>query len=368
VAKLNIQPANQPTTPGVSEPQSLTVQPGETIQSALDRAWPGDTIEVPYAVYHERVVVDLSDITLRGLPNEQGEWPVLDGEGKLADGVIASGNNFELANFHIRNYTDNGVLVEGATGVHLHDLFAESTGVYGVYPVQSTDVIIERVKATEVNDAGIYAGKCENVIVRDSEAWGNVIGIEVENTVNAEVYNNHTYDNALGIFIDLLPQLQSKVSLNTKVHDNISENNNHANFAPADTSAALVRTGTGLLILAADRVEVYNNTIRDNKTAGIAMFNLTIGYDENEIDVGPNPEHNHIHDNTLAHNGYDADAFVKNLVGSGYDILWDGSGWNNRFDQPGASMFPPILPDSSWAPPAYNAYWRLVNFVVGLLG
>ena len=365
-ARFIVTSSDQPVEPRA--PMTITVQPGETIQAAVDRARPGDTIEVPYGLYTERVAIDLSDITLRGIPNEKGEWPILDGEGRLADGVIASGNNFELANFHVRNTTDNGVLVEGATGVHLHDLFTENTGAYGVYPVQSTDVLIERSTATGVNDAGIYAGQCEKVVIRDSVAYGNVIGIEVENTVGAEVYNNHAYDNALGIFIDLLPQLTSKVSLDTKVYNNIAENNNHENFAPAKTSAALVRTGTGLLLLAADHVEVYSNTIRGNKTAGVAVFNLTIGFDEDEIDVGPNPEHNWIHDNVMQNNGTDADEFVRSLGISGSDILWDGSGWNNRFDQPGASSFPPLLPGSSWAPPFYNLYWRTLSFVIGLLG
>jgi parallel beta-helix repeat protein len=365
-AKLNAAPSGLPATSRA--PATIVVQPGETIQAAIDRARPGDTIEVPFGVYREAVAIDFSNVRLIGIPNEAGEWPILDGEGRLANGVASSGNHFEAANFRVRNFTGNGVLVEGATGVHLHDLFTENTGVYGVYPVQSSDVLIERVTATGVNDAGIYAGKCENVVVRDSLAHGNVIGIEIENTVNAEVVGNHVYDNSLGIFIDLLPQLSSKVSLSTKVHGNIAESNNRPNFAPSTSNAAKVRTGTGILLLAADHVEVYGNIVRDNKTAGIAVFNLKIGFEEDEIDVGPNPEHNRIHDNTLQHNGYDADEFVRKLIGAGADILWDGSGWDNRFDQPGASAFPPLLPGGDWAPPFYNLYWRALNVVIGLLG
>ncbi len=368
IAKINAPQTAQAGSPPAHTPTTVVVQQGETIQAAVDRAGPGDTLQVPYGLYTERVVIDLSDIKLIGVPNDKGEPPILDGEGKLADGVIASGNNFEMANFHVRNYTSNGVLVEGATGVHLHDLFAENTGVYGVYPVRSTNVVIEKVKAVGLNDAGIYAGKCENVVVRDNEVYGNVIGIEVENTVNAEVYDNHAHDNSLGIFIDLLPQLPSKVSLNTKVYNNLSENNNTENFAPPDSNQALVRTGTGIVLLASDHVEVYGNTLRGNKTGGIAIFNLTIGFDQDEIDVGPNPEHNYIHDNTLEHNGYDADPFIKDMLGSGYDIIWDGSGVDNRFAQPGASSFPPVLPGKSWPDPFYNLYWRALNFVVGLLG
>ncbi|MCA9995282.1 MAG: right-handed parallel beta-helix repeat-containing protein, partial [Anaerolineales bacterium] len=169
------------------EPMTIRVQPGESIQTAVDRAQPGDTIEVPYGTYHERVVVDLSDITLVGVPNDAGEWPILDGEGVLTEGIISSGNNFSVGNFTVRNYTDNGVLVEGVTGVHFHDIYAENVGTYGIYPVQSTNVLIERMEVTGVDDAGIYAGQCENVTVRDSVVYGNVIGIELENTAGGEV-------------------------------------------------------------------------------------------------------------------------------------------------------------------------------------
>ena len=88
--------------------------------------------------------------------------------------------------------------------MHFYDLYAENTGTYGIYPVRSTDVLIERVEATGVDDAGIYAGQCENVVVRDSVAHGNVLGIELENTLGGEVYGNHLYDNSNGILIVLL--------------------------------------------------------------------------------------------------------------------------------------------------------------------
>jgi parallel beta-helix repeat protein len=350
------------------EAATVRVGPNESIQHAVDRSGPGDIIEVPYGVYHEAVVIDWSDIQLVGIPNEQGEWPVLDGEGRRADGVIASGNNFEMANFAVKNYTSNGVLVEGATGVYLHDLYVENTGVYGVYPVRCTDVVMERIEATRMNDAAIYAGKSENVIIRNTLTYGNVIGIELENTVTGEVYDNVARDNTVGIFIDLLPQLPSKVSLYTKVHDNLIENNNGENFAVPGTSAALIPPGTGMLVLAADEVEIYNNTIRGNKSGGLAVFNLGIGFSTSEIDVGPNPEHVYAHDNVYENNGFDADPFVKNLLGRGFDIIWDGNGADNYFDEQVSSSFPPVLPKSSWPQPLYNLYWRLLNFVVGLVG
>jgi parallel beta-helix repeat protein len=255
-------------------------------------------------------------------------------------------------------------------GVHFHDIFAENVGTYGVYPVQSTDVLVERVTVTGVNDAGIYAGQCENVVIRDSTAYGNVIGIEVENSLSAEVYNNHAYDNSLGVLIILLPQLTSKISSGARVYDNVIEANNHPNFAPEGATARIAPPGTGILIVASDNNEVYGNEIRDNKTAGLAVFSLTGtgAFDENEIDVGPLPEGNTIHSNNYANNGYDPDPVVAELGIPAGDILWDGSGAGNRFDEPGAAGgFPPLLPGSGWPGFMQRAYGNLLNFVIGLV-
>ena len=36
---------------------------------------------------------------VKGIPNEDGEFPILDGEGKLTEGVIASSNNFYICRY-----------------------------------------------------------------------------------------------------------------------------------------------------------------------------------------------------------------------------------------------------------------------------
>jgi cytochrome c peroxidase len=350
-------------------PQTIRVADGESIQTAVDRAQPGDTVEIPYGIYNERVVIDISDFTLRGLPNETGEFPILDGQGELPEGVLASGNNFTVSHLHVRNYTDNGILVEGVTGVHFHDIFAENVGTYGVYPVQSTNVLIERVVTTGVDDAGIYAGQCENVIVRDSEAYGNVLGIELENTLNGEVYNNHVHDNTLGILIVLLPQLTSKISADTRVYDNVVENNNLPNFAPGGF-ARIAPVGTGILLLATDNAEVTNNTITGNDTVGVAVFGLerSGGFDMNEVDVGPQSENVWVHGNTFSGNGRNPDPATADLGIPGADVIWDGQGTNNRFDEPEASTFPPLLPGSGWPDWAYRAYYNILNLAIEQMG
>ena len=71
----------------------------------------------------------------------------------------------------------------------------------------------ERVTVTGMTSAGVYAGSSEEVSISEVEAYGNAIGIKVENSMHSEVYASHAFENAVGIFIALQPHLPSKVSL-----------------------------------------------------------------------------------------------------------------------------------------------------------
>ncbi len=364
-AGLNTGSSDKPPEDG--GPRTIRVQAGESIQAAVDRARPGDIVEIAFGTYHETVVVDISNLTLLGMPDERGGYPVLDGRGILADAVIASGNKFEAGYLKIINYTSNGVLVEGVTGVHLHHLWAENTGVYGLYPVQSTDVLIEESVVIGANDAGIYAGQSTEVEIRRNEVYRNVLGIEAENTVATEIYDNHAHDNTMGILVVLLPNLTSKVSLDTRVYDNLIENNNHENFAQEGTAAALAPSGSGIALIGADGVVVFGNTFRGNKTAGVGIFHLNIAFPPERINVPATPENIRVHGNIFENNGYDADAFVRDMGIPGADILWDVSGNGVALDEAEAEAFPPLVPTSRWPQFAYNIYWRLLNFLIGLL-
>jgi parallel beta-helix repeat protein len=351
------------------DPVTLIVGEGESLQSVVDGAQSGDTILIPYGVYHERVAVDKNNITIRGIPNAAGDYPVLDGENRLTEAVISSGNNFEISHLAVLNYTDNGVLVEGIQNVHMHHMYVENTGTYGLYPVQSSGILIENSEVIGANDAGIYAGQSMDVVIRNNIVHGNVLGIEVENTVGGEVYGNHAYNNTNGILIILLPQLTSQVSLNTVVYGNLVENNNHVNFALEGTAASLMPVGSGIGLVASDHVEVYGNTIRGNDSAGLGIFNLLIAYDEAEVDIGPRPEHIFIHDNEFNGNGGSPDPFIADMGIPGADILWDVSGWNVHFEEAeGTDIFPPLVPDPNWPDWLFNLYWQALNFAIGLMG
>jgi parallel beta-helix repeat protein len=359
VAKAGPGSALRPSSASARAATVFTVNPGQSIQAAVDQARPGDTIEVEPGTYKEQVLVDIDDITLRGKKNGDAR-AVLDGDNELTDAVIASGHGFTIEGFGLRNYTSNGITVHGATRVVFRDLEVENTGLYGVYPVECRDVLVTGVRATGIRDAAIYVGQSRDIVVKGNEVLRNVTGIEIENSVNALVEDNYAHDNTGGILVFLLPNNPSKVGSDTKVVRNRVIGNNHRNFGDPTAIVSQVPAGTGIFIIGADRTEVTGNEIRGNDSFGIAVVSLKQAFPKGAtFDVGPTPEGNWIHGNTLADNGKNPAASVK-ATGGGGDLVWDGSGWDNRWDQPGARSVPPLLPSKGWPDLFARAFSRVV--------
>src|SRR5215510_7192653 len=103
------------------QPTVCRINPGQSIQAALDRAIPGDTIEIRPGAYSETLLVDVDDITIRGL-KENDRRPILDGQNKLTDAVITSSHNFTIENLVIKDYVNNGVTVHGGQNSTFRDL------------------------------------------------------------------------------------------------------------------------------------------------------------------------------------------------------------------------------------------------------
>ncbi|MCB8976162.1 MAG: hypothetical protein H6657_01905 [Ardenticatenaceae bacterium] len=78
-------------------------------------------------------------------------------------------------------------------------------------------------------------------------------------------------------------------------------------------------------------------------------------------------EGNWVHSNTYINNGYDADPFVRDLGIPTADILWDGTGMDNRFNEESATSFPPLIPGDGWPSFARRGYTNILGFLVDQL-
>ena len=325
-------------------PRIVTVRPGQSIQEAVDKAGRNGIVRIYPGTYHENVLVIHHGVTIEGII-QNGKRPVLDGKNLLSDGIAALGNHFTIQNLEIRNYQGNGVVVHKARNVTFRNLRVHNTGLYGVYPVECDGVLVEKCVVSGVRDAGIYVGQSRNIIVRQNEAFENVTGIEIENSVNALVEENYVHHNTGGILVFLLPFNPSKVQDATVVRRNRVVHNNTPNFADPNAIVSNVLKGTGIMILAADRTEVYENEVVGNDSFGIAVVSLLNLFPRNTpFDVEPFPDGNRIYRNLLRDNGKNPDPRLTKYGVRPVDLLWDMSGRDNKWDQPGATTFPDNLP------------------------
>lgn len=175
-----------------------------------------------------------------------------------------------------------------------------TNGSYGLYPVLCENVLIDSCIAIGASDAGIYVGQSKHIIVRNSAAYQNVAGIEIENSLYADVYNNKAIGNTGGILVFDLPDLVQKKGGHVRVHHNLVQDNNLKNFAPKGNIVGNVPKGTGMMVLATSNVEVFENQIINHATIGVAIVSYFMT--ENEIkdkEYDPYPTTVAVHHNTF---------------------------------------------------------------------
>ena len=139
--------------------------------------------------------------------------------------------------------------------------------------MQTRNVLIEDSIAIGASDAGIYVGQSRNVVIRRNRAERNVAGIEVENTIGADVYDNVATENTGGILVFNMPNLPQPGS-QTRVYNNHVFANNTGNFGHAGTPVASIPAGSGIVVNSNDLVEIFDNDISDNRTANIIISSL----------------------------------------------------------------------------------------------
>ena len=289
----------------------VVVKDGESIQAAVKNAEPGTTIQVMPGTYKETVYIDKDGIRLIGII-EGGRRAVLDGEGKLNDAILYSGNNVVVENFTITRYKGNGIMSQAGNNWEIRNNLIIDTGVYGIFPQLGQNGVIEHNVVSGIEDAAIYVGMSDNVHVAYNDVFDSVAGIEIENSRHAIVEANRVYNNTGGILAFITPGLPIKTTFDVIIRNNFIIANNHANFGAPGSTVAGIPAGTGILVMAADDVVIEGNIIRDNKNAGIIITdhgnaaNVTV-----DPESDPNSDRIKILNNTMVNNGFDPIAEIK---------------------------------------------------------
>jgi parallel beta-helix repeat protein len=305
--------------PGASE---------SAISTAFVTAAPNSTIAFAAGTYsftNSLNLANVAGVTIRGAGSDTSDvkkQTVLDfstvvgsGEGIVADTT----DSLLFVDFIARDTKGNGIKVinsDGVTWRNVKTLWSNpdghTHGAYGLYPVQSHNVLIENCEVAGAADAGVYVGQSDHIVVRDNDVHDNVAGIEIENSSYADVHDNNAHDNVGGILVFNMPDLAVNEGGWNHVFHNQIVNNNTANFARRGSSVARVPGGTGAFVLAGHDVEIDHNTFSGNNAAAFSIVSYAITGDSRLADPTSLqygyaakmwPARVYVHDNSFSDNG-----------------------------------------------------------------
>ena len=323
----------------------------EKVIEAFIMAEDSSTIQIPAGFYElntQLILDNKSSIKIKGAGMDQTvlSFRNLKSGG---EGVKIVGKNISIEDLSIEDAPGDGIKAQHTDGITFRRINVTWTngdksenGTYAIYPVQCKNVMIDECIASHSKDAGIYVGQSENIVVKNSLAFGNVAGIEIENSDNAEVFGNTARDNSGGILVFNLPGLPKSDGKGTKIYDNDIIDNNHENFAtpigegPNGNTVTMIPPGSGIVLLAAKEVEVYNNRILRNKTAGVSIASYQVtGFPAEAPNWSPYTVGIYVHDNQYERETFAMPDLTRELgqlisvhnafgIGKTQDIIYDG--------------------------------------------
>jgi len=232
---------------------AVFVKPGERIQSAIDAAHPGETIEVSSGTYLEALVIDRS-LILKGIGSEGG-LPRLESENGPAITIKA-----------------NGVILEGIWAKSLSGW----TGDAGIL-VLSNDNIIRYNMASGSGNVGIFLQKCSNNTVFGNVVQGNGNeGLLLDNSSRNLLEKNEVSDNRYGC--KLVGSRENRIlgnSFSQNRFDAINLQESHANLIEGNNAAG----SDSALVVDSSRDNIVRNNDFVGNEKGIYLSYLAAGND-----------------------------------------------------------------------------------------
>ncbi len=315
----SIAACGEKTTQKITDWQDIE----KDIQTKFIMAEDGAVIDIPEGHYKFKGSLSLEgkkNVTIKGAGLDK---TILSWEGQTegAEGFkINNCENLVMLDLTVQDTKGDGIKTQKIKRVTFKNLRVEWTGeplekngAYGFYPVDCDSVLLDNCIAIGASDAGIYVGQSRGVIVKNCEAFHNVAGIEIENCIRADVFDCYAHGNTGGLLVFDMPGLTQSGSKVRLYHNKCIENN-FRNFAPKGNVVGEVPPGTGIMIMATKEVEIFDNTIENNKTMGIAIVSYKLvqkPYDDPKFD--PYPKSVWVYDNRISRKALSTPALEYDL-------------------------------------------------------
>ncbi len=344
------------------------VQPGQSIQAAVDAAAPNDTVLVMPGDYTEthgnqiavRITKSLKLYAKSKLPDTKVR--LLPGAGNIHGIVVEPVNpgvdpdvtNVRVKGFTVEGFSKNGIWLRYVDRYKIEGNESINNLENGIWPTLSANGLVKKNLSYGSEDAALWIEASENVRVIGNELHSSPTGLEVTISTNVKMVKNNIYNNTVGVGLYHptaagLPaeppytQYGNWILTANNVHDN-----NFVNTAPPGSMSSALPPGIGVLVLGVDRVTMRRNTITGNGSVGIGMLDWCLGVADGPFDCTINPPE--VADTVPDENRFIANTVTGNgtNIGPGFPAVFAGDflalgGVDNCYNA-NVTTIPPLFP------------------------
>lgn len=208
---------------GVASAEVIYVEPGASIQSAVNNSTTGDIVIVKAGDYEENIVVNVSGITVTSEP-ESSDGVLIRSRDEnssvfqvKADNVTVSGFNITgsgefFSTFEAARFTNS--FSSGNSGEPGETYEPEARQAYGL---GSGEIFVSRSNGFGCPPAGICLDQVKNCTIERNNIFENQYGVYLQGSMNSTISENTFFRN--GIWID------EGCSKNMLVNNTIDEGN-----------------------------------------------------------------------------------------------------------------------------------------------
>jgi hypothetical protein len=270
-------------SPASARAATHVVNPGQSIQAAVDSASPGDTIVVTAGTYRQSVTIHTDGLTLRTrggvtlrppyygssecyLPGHDvgicvAPVDFVPGTGSYTNRV----RDVTITGFRVIGFEGDGVFGVGTRNLRVWNVVAIDNAAYGVASFDGIGTVFAGNAVTGSHDAGIYVGDSPyaNAVVTQNRAWGNALGILVRHSQKVLVSNNASWGNCIGVF--LLADGQAGGSGQTAVLNNIVSANNDVCEQFANAGFLPILGGGGIVLAGSQHNVILQNVVTGHR-------------------------------------------------------------------------------------------------------
>ncbi|MEW9518079.1 right-handed parallel beta-helix repeat-containing protein [Streptomyces tubercidicus] len=306
-------------------PGRHVVHAGESIQHAVNRARPGDTIIVRPGVYRESVQINKSRLRLIGAGHKTVITPSgrrsQNACGKSGNGICVVGKHrlrdVTIRSLTVRGFKKTGIWASRTDRLVVHHVTVRKNGVWGIAQEKSIRGVFRDNSAIDNGDAGIFLANktreegggsdTRGAVISDNYLAGNRIGVTIRRVRNLTVSYNTMTRNCGGVFV-VGDESRPQAGALTVRNNSIYKNNKYC----AGNSRLPHIQGSGIVLTGAEHVLVRRNVIRDNHgksplSGGVVLFHSFVKVLNH---------HNVVSDNIVLHNR-PVDLANRDLPGKG---------------------------------------------------